>query len=426
MKLPRLLAAALAACVLSSLSAFAENPVVFWNQQVLDATRLARQPPPVIALHLGTFHGAMADAVDGITGGWQPWLVTEKAPAGANVDAAIAGTAYTILNALWGQAANPHNFDVALQHALAGIPDGPAKTDGLAWGKHVAQLVLAERAKSGFGTPMPYKPSDEPGKWRETAPEFRAAATPQLARTKPFVMTAPDQFRGAPPPAVESREYAQALNQVAEVGDRDSTTRTEYQNLSVPFWSDALGTSGPPGHWNMIAQDLVRDRALSVPQTARLFALLNFAAADAFISAWDTKFFYNTARPETVLRELDAKTNPDLKPAPDFIPNMASLPFPSYPSAHMTFTAAAARVLALYFGTDAVPFSTTSDGLPGAVRSYKTFSEAADEVGMSRIYGGIHTMFDVTEGKRCGLAIGDWVFAHALLATPAPAAVAGK
>ncbi len=81
----------------------------------------------------------------------------------------------------------------------------------------------------------------------------------------------------------------------------------------------------------------------------------------------------------------------------------------------MTFTAAATRVLALYFGSDAVPFSTTSDGLPGAVRTYHKFSDAAEEVGMSRISGGIHTMFDVTADKQVGTKIGDWVFTHALL-----------
>jgi hypothetical protein len=395
----------------------ADNAVLFWNEQALNATRLARQPPPVIALHLGTFHAAIADAVDGIAGQWQPWLVTEKAPAGANIDAAIASAAYTVLNAIWGQASNPHNFQVAYDTSLAAIPDGQSKTDGIEWGKHVAQLVLADRAKSGFGTPVKYTAGTKPGEWRETAPEFRAAATPQLGRTKPFVMESAEQFRGPPPPAVESKEFADALNQVAKVGGRDDADRTDYQTQSVPFWSDGLGTSGPAGHWNMIAQGLAKDRKLSEIETARLFALLNFAAADAFISAWDTKFFYNTARPETEIREITKDTNPYIEQRANWIPNMASLPFPSYPSAHMTFTAAATRVLALYFGADDVMFSTTSDGLPGAVRTFHKLSDASEEVGMSRIYGGIHTKFDVTAGKDVGARIGDWVFAHALRPT---------
>lgn len=418
MPFPRFLAPVLAVCLSVASSAAAGNAVLDWNEQALNATRLARQPPPVIALHLGTFHGAIADTVNGIAGQWQPWLVTEKAPRGSDLDAAIAATAYTILNAIWGQAANPRNFELAYEKALAAIPEGHPKTDGIAWGKRVAQLVLAERAKSGFGTPVKYSAGTKPGEWRETAPEFRPAATPQLGRTKPFVLASPEQFRGPPPPSAESKEYADDLNKVAKLGARDNAERTDDQNLTVPFWSDALGTSGPAGHWNMIAQGLAREKNLPEVETARLFALLNFAAVDAFISAWDTKFFYNTARPETALRELDAKTNPYIQQRADWIPNMASLPFPSYPSAHMTFTAAATRVIALYFGTDDIAFSTTSDGLPGAVRSYKKLSAAADEVGMSRIYGGIHTMFDVTAGKDVGVKIGDWIYAHALQPLP--------
>lgn len=394
----------------------ADNPVLYWNEQALNATRLARNPPPVIALWFGTYHAAIADAVAGIEGGWQPWLVTERAPHGADRDAAIASAAHTVLKAIWGQLANPANFDEAYAQALAGIPDGQAKTDGIAWGQKVAKAVLADRENSGFKTPLPggYAPSSDPGKWRPTAPEFRSAVTPQMARTKPYVLAAPDQFRAPPPPDVGSKEYAEELKLVSRVGSRDGADRTDYDTQSVAFWSDALGTSGPAGHWNMIAQNIARDRQLSTSECARLFALLNFAAADGFISCWDTKYFYNVARPETDIREIDKATNPDVEQKPDFIPNMPSLPFPSYTSAHMTFSTAASRVMALFFGTDAVPFSVASDGLPGVVRKYPSFSAASDEVGQSRVFGGIHTELDVREARSAGLKVGDWVYEHAL------------
>ena len=151
-----------------------------------------------------------------------------------------------------------------------------------------------------------------------------------------------------------------------------------------------------------------------MPDAARLFALLNFAEADSGIGCWETKFFYNFWRPETALREMEAKTNPNAKVEPDFIPNMASPPFPSYTSGHSTFSAAGARILALYFGTDDIEFSITSDGLPGAVRSFKKLSDAQREAGMSRVWGGIHTMSDNLEAQKMGLKIADWVFANAL------------
>jgi hypothetical protein len=109
-------------------------------------------------------------------------------------------------------------------------------------------------------------------------------------------MTSPSQFRAPPPHAITSREYAEEMAYVAKVGPRDGADRTEYQTLCTPFWSDDLGTSTPPGHWNMVAQEVARRRRLSVPEAARLFALLNLAEADGAIQCWESKFYYNTWR----------------------------------------------------------------------------------------------------------------------------------
>jgi hypothetical protein len=227
-------------------------------------------------------------------------------------------------------------------------------------------------------------------------------------------MTSPDQFRAPPPRPVNSKEYAEEIAYIAKIGARDGAERSEYETLSTAFWSDDLGTCTPPGHWNIIAADLAQRNHLSVSETARLFALLNFAEADAAISCWDTKFFYRTWRPETAIRELDAKFNPDAKPNPDFIPLMISPAFPSYISGHSTFSAAAARLLERFFGTDDIEFTVRSDGLPGAVRSYKKLSEARNEIGMSRLFAGIHVMSDNLEGQKAGTKIADWVFENAL------------
>ena len=394
---------------------FGENAVLYWNDQVIDATRLARNPPPLASHHMATFHAAIFDAVNGFTRNHHGWLVNEPAPAGADMDAAIAGAAHAVLLTLWGQATNPHNIQVAYEKALAGIPDGPAKAGGLAWGIHVAEAVLAVRAKSGFDQPIPGQySSTEPGSWRETPPGFRPPVLPHWGRVTPFVMTSPDQFRAPPPRPVNSKEYAEEIAYIAKIGARDGAERSEYETLSTAFWSDDLGTCTPPGHWNIIAADLAQRNHLSVSETARLFALLNFAEADAAISCCDTKFFYRTWRPETAIRELDAKFNPDAKPNPDFIPLMISPAFPSYISGHSTFSAAAARLLERFFGTDDIEFTVRSDGLPGAVRSYKKLSEARNEIGMSRLFAGIHVMSDNLEGQKAGTKIADWVFENAL------------
>ena len=397
----------------------ADNVVLYWNTEVINATRLSRNPPPVAALYLATYHAAIFDTVNGFKRSFRSWFVNEAAPKGANLDAAVAGAAFTVLDELWGKAANRRNFQIAYEHALTAIPDGAAKTEGVAWGKHVAALILAERAKYALPLPEHSYASTEPGKWRETPPGFRPPVAPRLGEVKPFALESSSQFRAPPPNSAGSKEFAEEIAYVNKVGPRDGAERTEYQTLSTPFWSDDLGSATPPGHWNVIAADLARRRNLSVVETARLFALLNIAGADAGIACWETKYFYSTWRPETALREIDSKLNPAAQPNPGFIPNMASPAFPSYTSGHSTYTAAMSRILELFLGTDEIDFTVTSDGLPGAVRTFSKLSDARREVGMSRVWGGIHVMSDNLEGQKAGLKVADYVFEHSLKpATP--------
>ncbi|HEX3729756.1 MAG TPA: vanadium-dependent haloperoxidase [Opitutaceae bacterium] len=399
----------------------ADNSVLYWNQEAIDATRLSRNPPPMASLLFATYHVAIFDAVNGIARAHHGWLVEDRAPAGADMDAAAAGAARAVLLALWSQSVNPRTVQAAYDRALAAVPDGPGKTAGAAWGAQVAGRILAKRSASGFDQPVPGQySSTEAGKWRETPSAFRPATLPYWGKVAPFVMTSPSQFRAPPPHAITSREYAEEMAYVAKVGPRDGADRTEYQTLCTPFWSDDLGTSTPPGHWNMVAQEVARRRRLSVPEAARLFALLNLAEADGAIQCWESKFYYNTWRPETALREQDPKTNQFMVNHPDFIPNLASPSFPAYPSGHSTFSAAGARSLALFIGTDDFSFDLTSDGLPGVVHHFDHFSDAQREAGMSRIWGGIHTMPDNLEAQKAGMKIADWVYAHALLPLNAP------
>src|SRR5580698_4221870 len=287
MKIPRLFLVIALLASASSGRVLEGNSVIDWNLQAVDATRLARNPPPHSALYLATFHIAIFDAVNGITHTAHGWLVNDLAPAGANVDAAVASAAITVLNALWTWN-NPRTLQAAYDKALAAIPDGQSKTDGLAWGKKVAEAVLAKRADSGYNKPIPGKySSTEPGKWRETPAAFRPPTLPFWGKVTPFVLTTQSQFRAPPPYTIGSKEYADEIAYVNKVGARDEADRTEYQTLCTPFWSDDLGTATPPGHWNVIAQGIARQRNLSVPDTARLFALLNIAEADAAIAVWE-------------------------------------------------------------------------------------------------------------------------------------------
>ena len=181
---------------------------------------------------------------------------------------------------------------------------------------------------------------------------------------------------------------------------------------------DNCGTATPPGHWNIIARDVARQRGNTLDENARLFALLNIAEADAGIVAWDCKFAFNFWRPITAIQNADRDGNPDTLPEPGWRPLLLTPPFPEYISGHSTFSGAAAIVLATFFGADDIPFTTESEGLPGAARTFPSFSQAAMEAGMSRIYGGIHFMSANLSGLECGVAVGGYVVDHFLRPRP--------
>jgi hypothetical protein len=148
----------------------------------------------------------------------------------------------------------------------------------------------------------------------------------------------------------------------------------------------------------------------TLEENARLFALLNLALADAAICSWDAKFTFYNWRPVTAIRMADLDGNPSTQPDPAWSSLVTNPPFPDYISGHSTFSGASATVLALFYGTDDISFTTGSDGLPGVFRSYDRFSAAAEEAMDSRLYGGIHYRFANEDGLDAGLEVGAWTF----------------
>lgn len=364
--------------------------------------------------HLAMLHAAIYDTVNSFTHTHEPYLVKDPAPENASMDAAILTAGYTVLVSSFGKVANPRVLKTDYETALAKIVEGPEKTAGIAWGKTVAERLIAARKDSGMTATATFEAGQTAGKWRPTPPLFRSFTLAHWGKIKPFTLDTPDQFRPPPPPEVTSTAYAVDFMTVKLLGSRDSTVRTEDQTHTAAFWSDDLGTATPPGHWNIIASTVSRERKLSLAENARLFALLNLGMADAAIGCWDAKFFYGYWRPETAIREGANDNNPATEADPDWIPLMPSPTFADYVSGHSTFSRCAATVLANFFGTDAIPFSTPGEGMTDAVRSFSGFSAAADEVGMSRIFGGIHFPSANYWGQAQGRAIATHVVTHFL------------
>jgi hypothetical protein len=161
---------------------------------------------------------------------------------------------------------------------------------------------------------------------------------------------------------------------------------------------------------------------LNLEQNAHLFALLNIGLADAAINCWDAKYLYNLWRPVTAINDPRAsEINPATTSDPSWTPLWKTPNFPSYSSGHSTFSGTADVILTAIFGAD-TSFTVGSDDMPGYSRSFTSFTQAADEAGESRIFGGIHFEFDNKAGLHAGRELGGYIVRNFLL----PAAESGR
>jgi hypothetical protein len=389
------------------------NPVTDWNTTLLDAVRTASSAPPLASRNMAMVHAAIYDSVNSISKKYSPYRVSIDAPAGASEEAATAAAAHRTLVNLYPAQAD--KFDAALQSSLAKIPDGKAKQDGIALGQQVADQIISWRNTDGITKVVEYTPKTDPGSWVPTPPALAAALAPQWPQVTPFAMTSGSQFRPPGPPPLEGANYAEEVNYVKEIGKSDSLTRTPDQTAIAKFWANGAGTFTPPGHWNQIAEKTATLTGQSLEDSARLFALLNIALADAAISCWDAKYEYNFWRPVTAIRQADTDNNPNTTADPQWLPLLTTPPFPEYMSGHSTFSGAADAVMSSVFGSD-FGFGDKGDRSVNSLRTYQNFSEAADESGMSRLYGGIHFMSANVDGLSSGRKVGNYVVQNFLKA----------
>lgn len=406
----RLLVAA--ALALSSAASAAADVVTGWNAAALHTIRTARISPPQASRALAILHLSIFDAVNGIDRVYEQYLVPSGVPASASKDAAASAAAHRVLAALFADHAA--TFDALHAQVLATVPDGPQKARGTAWGEYVADQMLTARLNDNSDAVVPPPAGGGLGAWLPTPPLFAPYLLPHWGMVAPFAMPTGAHFRPIGPPALDSAAYADAYNEVKAYGSLTSTMRTADQTQIAVFWADGAGTETPAGHWNSIARDVAAVRGNTMEQNARLFALLNAAMADAAICAWDAKYRFNNWRPVTAIRLGETDGNSATAGDPSWSSLIGTPPFPDYVSGHSTFSAAAARVLALFYATDQIAFAARSDALPGVTRSFAGFSAAASEAATSRVYGGIHFRFASDDGMAAGVEIGDWAFTHIL------------
>ncbi len=388
--------------------------ILDWTHLALDCVRNDNSSPTVSTRNLAILHTAIYDAVNSITRTHQPYEFQLVAPTHCSAEAAVVGAAYEVIMSLY-PSYTPWADDLYDDY-LATAPPVAALTNGLNLGWLLGLLTLDSRSADGANTETPYIPSNLPGQWQRTPPFFRPPLTPHWRSVETFCLPDLEPFVPGPPPALDSPGYATAFAEVKAIGGVGSTNRTAEQSQIAVFWSDFSYTAMPPGHWHEIAATIAQNQTNTLEANARLFALISIAQADAAIVCWETKYRYNLWRPITAIQRADEDNNPATEKAATWNHFLAAPPFPAYTSGHSTFSKASAEVLTRFYGTDAISFMAYSDSLPGVTRSFTSLAACADEVGMSRIYGGIHFQFDNVEGKRAGAMIGAYVSANYLLA----------
>jgi hypothetical protein len=315
-------------------------------------------------------------------------LMSDALPAYPSPDAVLSGVSVEMLKLLFPAAVEEITLKAGDQRNAALWSGKAAPSDiaaGLALGKAVAAVFATRAAGDGMrnaiGTRAQWDAFATSTRakgeiaWTSLDTPGRPPMLPFFGQVRAWAVTPTDITveRPAPPPSTSSQQMQQDLAEVKQYSEHATREQVAIANK----WSDGAGTYTPPGHWNDIAAEFIRDANWSEVRTARAFALLDMAIHDAGVGCWEAKYFYFNPRPTN----LDGSIKTAIG-----VPN-----FPSYTSGHSTFSGAAATVLSYLF--------------PGRAAD---FGAMADEAGISRLYGGIHYRSDIEAGKEHGKRLGGY------------------
>lgn len=370
------------------------NIVQDWNFTFLQAVRKETPPPCLVSRNLPMFHLTVHRAVQAAV----------KAGMNEDEQARVAHHAARSAFLIFFPSQTQMAEAMDAKSLTGSLPDESRRL-----AREAVERTFKERENDGTSTTIHYVPHANPGQWRRTPPAFRPPEFPHWAKVKPFVVGDVSLLRAPPPPPLSSTKYAEEVNLLREIGGRESTLRTPEQTMIAKFWADFSYTSSPPGHWNEIAREVSAARKLNLQDTARVFATLNLALADTCIAVWDSKYHYNYWRPVTAIRRADEDGNDATQPDKQWEPLLKTPPHPDYLSGHSGISGAAATVMTHFFGTENLSFEASSDDVKDVKRKFTSFQACAEEVSMSRVYGGIHHPSACNEGLALGRRVAEKV-----------------
>lgn len=287
--------------------------------------------------------------------------------------------------------------------AFKGLPDDVVAAS-LAYGEALKAAIIDWSTQDGgavienMGFPMAYEVSKLPGHWVPTSAirQQQFPLLPKWGQNRTFASPSGAACSLSAPPAYSEDPSSAFYAMAKEVYDVTNHL-TPDQVAIARFWSDdPMLSFTPPGHWIGIANDLLAQEKAGLDRSAEVMMRLGVAMADGFIGCWNAKFQYDYIRPVTYIKKVID---------PKWEPLLITPPFPEYPSGHSTESGAAAAVMTSMFGENFAFTDRTHerDGL--GTRQFPSFTAAADEAGMSRMYGGIHFRPAIEEGLEQGRCI---------------------
>jgi hypothetical protein len=299
------------------------------------------------------------------------------------------------------------------KNALTGTTYKNSVSFGDSVGAAIVKWAKTDNYARTRGTDF-YVVKKEDGKWEPTLPEFGDALEPNWYKLRTAAIPMASSIRIPAPEPFSKNKDSRFFKITKQVYDQSITQDSTYLEIAN-YWDDNPNSTihyghatinilrvSPPGHWLSIFSQAAKQRNYDLFKAAEGIARLSAVIYDAFIIAWDTKYKTEYVRPETVIRKfIDSSWTPAIQ----------TPPFPEYPSAHSVVSSASATLLTSMFGEYAFTDSTQIEfGLKS--RSFKNFREAANEACMSRLYGGIHFVDGIENGKIMGNRLGEYHLMH--------------
>src|SRR5437764_4896217 len=402
----------------------AGNAVTEWN--LIAANTLAAFPPaaggapPALQVNMAMTQGAVYDAINAIAATHRrPYLLDTRFASTASKEAAAAAAAYRVLSSIVSTVPARIPFrnsadllqalDTEYENALAAIPDGPLKTEGIAAGDVAADAMIAAREGDGRFGPSPWNSNDTLAHWQPLLNSDGTQIldpTPWVGGVRPFLVESSSQFRTEGPQAPTSAAWAADFNEVKALGGLNSTVRTPEQTHIALWWQS---DGGPTLMWNAVARDLVNNGSygVDIADSALLFAQLNLTGADAAITCWSDKYFWDFSRPWQAIHDADRDGNPATASDATWTP-LLTAPYPEQPSGHLSLDGAHLRVLQMFFGTDEIAFDVTSSRFDRETRHFDRFSQPLEEIIDARIWAGLHYRTADLQARILGGAIAEY------------------